>query len=520
MKRLLRLWLLGAAWGLAALLCACQPLPPVAEQAAPDPLPAPAQFDPASVYDRVIYTSAGYVGVDHTSRDVRGGALDLRAYVLENSDNVLMGRYRPQAFALGATGPEAEDGEQLLLSRTFVSGGVISLWQPERGQWYVSDLTAGSYYSGAVFLDSPECSLFFYLPRTYRQIETGSLEYLPQQDGWLQVDYAQDGFELSLLSPWPGEDCITDFLLVNSGERLVDWAYGDAYGLWSAYTQSGEGRWCFDGYYWPTFDDYSPGGDNYYFRQPSSYLLGSMLAIANRHRLAADLSLAMLDTVALWQNEQGYFPSLFTSGWLSGDYGVEAGYFDTRWNSDLLRHYARGYGQTGADLCLAVMNRYVEYYLGFAQDNHRETANGGWLVADYAPSAPETPCHTSLNHQLAQILVLYELADVLVRDDLLALADRLLLGVVDTETEWLAADGDLVYGLNVDGSPVGEDYPYLTYNDLYEVQNLLLEVRGQRDPALDRLMRHKLTWMETHGVSGYKGQLSEEAAEREETLAE
>jgi hypothetical protein len=48
------------------------------------------------------------------------------------------------------------------------------------------------------------------------------------------------------------------------------------------------------------------------------------------------------------------------------------------------------------------------------------------------------------------------------------------------------------------------DYPYLTYNDLYNVQNDLERILGMRNPVLDTLMQSKKLWMDKQGIIGYK----------------
>ena len=82
--------------------------------------------------------------------------------------------------------------------------------------------------------------------------------------------------------------------------------------------------------------------------------------------------------------------------------------------------------------------------------------------------------------------------------------DRLLLAVTDTAKSWVRADSNLHYGVYPNGSYGGQDYPYLTYNDLYDMQAYLQKARGARSGALDTLMAAKLRWMQKNGVTGYK----------------
>ena len=109
-----------------------------------------------------------------------------------------------------------------------------------------------------------------------------------------------------------------------------------------------------------------------------------------------------------------------------------------------------------------------------------------------------------MNHQLAEILLLYHLSDSLQDPQLSALADRMLLAITDTTASWIQPNSNLHYAVYPDGSYGGLDYPYLTYNDLYAVQKELEARRGSRDPELDRLMANKKLWMDANGITGYR----------------
>lgn len=45
-------------------------------------------------------------------------------------------------------------------------------------------------------------------------------------------------------------------------------------------------------------------------------------------------------------------------------------------------------------------------------------------------------------------------------------------GIEQSELLWYKSDGDLNYSYKPDGTCSGQDYPYLTYNDLLELQRL------------------------------------------------
>ena len=55
-----------------------------------------------------------------------------------------------------------------------------------------------------------------------------------------------------------------------------------------------------------------------------------------------------------------------------------------------------------------------------------------------------------------------------------------------------------------DGSYGLQDYPYLTYNDLYYLQKELLAMGRERNETLDALMEAKAKWMTQKGITGYE----------------
>jgi hypothetical protein len=92
---------------------------------------------------------------------------------------------------------------------------------------------------------------------------------------------------------------------------------------------------------------------------------------------------------------------------------------------------------------------------------------------------------------------------MLSRSDLSALADKLLLAIEDSGADWIRKDKNLHYSYSADGTYGGTDYPYLTYNDLYNLQKLLAARTGKTNDTLTMLMKYKKAWMDTNGVTGY-----------------
>lgn len=302
-----------------------------------------------------------------------------------------------------------------------------------RNAWSHQPLAPGSYRHSMIELSGKDgSSRLIYLPKVYRTHENRVLEYLPDFDGCLNVTEALDGWQLELTAELPDSGCVADYTMVSADAPLLNWEHSFCGELWKNYTMETEGKWCFDGYYWPCPDNYVPTGENYLYPNPAAYLLKSFSYAAQAHSAAADLALAMLDVMSQSQNEQGFWPTAPRSTWLYDDYGIDGGYYDTRFNTDLVEIYGHYYNQFGGDTLRRSMEQYVSFYTDFAQTQHFETERGGWLIPDYGSDTVVYTPHCSLNHQLAECIELYRLAETLSQPELAALADRLLLAIEDT----------------------------------------------------------------------------------------
>ncbi len=477
--------LAGAALAAAVLPAA---LPPVQETAGTAQAWMVQAAEPAAAR-RTLHFAQGTASVTET---VQKG-VSVRICALPNGDTVKMARLTAPA------------GEACVEEVRLEGGGTLRWYDAQAGQWQSQPLRAGTVRTGcAVITMESGGELFLYTPKVYESLERATVRHLPALDGSIELRQDGGGWTLRVLLPSLPAGCEADYLLLTGREALFDWSDEAAvYAAWSAHdTLDDTGKWRYDGYYYRSPDTYVPAGADCYYRQPSAYLIEHYLNQAADCRAAWDLAAACLDVMARQQNVYGYFPTQPESQWLAEDYGIGPGFYDTRFNSDLAENFYR-FGQLGR--CRefdAVMDRYFDFYLTFAADHHQETRNGGWLVDDYGDPAGAGALHTSLNHQLSEILTLYRFSEVLARPELSALAERMLQAVEDTETAWIAPGGDLHYAVFADGRYGNADYPYLTYNDLFKLRQYLAS-QGRTVPAVQRLMDAKRAWMDAHGVTEY-----------------
>lgn len=447
-------------------------------------------FLPAQTLDERSIPGAG---VCETSRRAMTGGLTRseRTYAMENGDSVVFGRMTASA-----------DSAYHLVRTDHLSvqEGTIRLFDLDSGTWSEAPLSETQLSGACVYIEGSGGSYYSYLPIAYEPMDCDCLRETGSH-GYLSVEKARDGWDLRLYCASLTPDTLCDYTVITSGAPLLDTSDPARMNERTSATFRGDGRWCYTGYYRFSPDTYIPGGGGCLYRCVATYLTKFTVEWAPEERYAQDLTLSTLDTVSLLQNDEGYFPTMPVSVWLRDDYGIPGGFYDTRFNSNLMLLYYAQMEKTGG--FEEITNRYFDFYVDYAEQHHHETASGGWLIWDYGSDT--VPVHCSLNHHLCEILVLYDFAELLDRPELGLLADRMLLGVEDTGLDWVREDGDLHYCYMPDGSYTRNDYPYLTYNDLYDLQNRLEAMGRERSDTLDELMAVKLRWMQENGVTEYKG---------------
>ncbi len=268
----------------------------------------------------------------------------------------------------------------------------------------------------------------------------------------------------------------------------IDWLYSCTVEKFG-----GANRMTRNGYYYTAPSNYIPSGDAYYYCNAAAYI-PSKLARQDVPLYGKELAIGMLDIQREQYSDDGFIPTSSKSIWLSDDYGIEAGFYDTRFNTDL----AHALLTLGVELQVPAFSDqaldYAAFLVTHANENSYPLPNGGLFADDYSHPDGNEPTHTSLNHQLAEILFLYETGDAAAAET----ADRLLLAIESTVDGWIRPDGDLYYAHYPDGTYGGSDYPYLTYNDLLALNRHL----GGND-ALETLMASKKAWMDKNGITAY-----------------
>lgn len=293
---------------------------------------------------------------------------------------------------------------------------------------------------------------------------------------------------------------------VGSASTLVDFDKDEHHNTWARYDLDRYARLLYDGYHYQSPSSYFPYSPGSFWRIPSDYLTNSLIKTGGS--LASDiLGNALLRSAHSNINDDGYLPTLPRSLWLYNDYGIKEGFFDTRFNADTLETNIIAHRKFGDQAFRDASLKLAEYYLMHGTTrklvNYDNVGNEGWLVEDYYGEGGN-PTHISLNHQLQAIHTFYMLYEDEKDERFLEFADKMLQGIKNTTSMWVKQDGNLEYAYLQNGEMGFKDYDYLTYNDLLNVQDDLLRLKGQRDPDLDLLIQSKKLWMDNNGITGYR----------------
>ena len=380
--------------------------------------------------------------------------------------------------------------------------GTVRWYDEDQKKWRTAPLN-GKLPDAMLFIDTDSYHMIISQPYAYKPFGRGSLEDKPRLP--ITAEVRADGkIELTMrFMQVKGQ--IGDIWALQSSEPLIEWTPGNEF-IWSSYARTGGQRWCYDGFYSTSPANYNPTSKNMFFRNPAAWLVNGFVRTGGS-RASRDLGWAMCDAMIGWQNKQGFWPTEPESGWLKADYGIGPGFYDTRFNNDFtyaLFDAAKNYGDSRF---LDAAVKQADFLVWLAE-NHSYTFSGpdgvGLLVEDYYHPDGHNKTHSSLNHMLQEIKTLYRAHEATGDDRYLETGDALLRGIKLTRDRWIMPSGSLEYAYMPNGSMGLSDYPYLTYNDLFELQEMLAGMDRGRDADLRVLMSSKRRWMDANGVTGYK----------------
>ena len=249
-----------------------------------------------------------------------------------------------------------------------------------------------------------------------------------------------------------------------------------------------DNRMTLDGYYYKSPTLYTPSGEYLFYRIPSPHIAVKFILKPDAGHLRT-LGIGMLDIHRKNLNDEGYIPTPSLCNWLYEDYGVGHGFYDTRFNTD----FARAMLLSGVDELKEAAERYADYFISYAENHSYETERG-ILVEDYSHPLGNDKTNASLNHNAAEILFLLDTE----KEEAKLVAEKMLRGIEDTADSWIMEDKNLNYAIYPDKSFGGQDYIYLTYNDL-----LALDRKIGGNEYLQKLMASKREYLEKNWYYEY-----------------
>ncbi len=342
-----------------------------------------------------------------------------------------------------------------------------------------------------VFLDSDKLNAYLSYSACYKKYKNGVVQELWDKASALEL--TSEGIKIRLAGD---KGTTSEFWGLMSKEKLVDWSNKAVVTDLRISDLNRVRKWRQDGIYYVLPTTYSPYVKSGFYRNNAQHIGEKYLRVSGG-RFFEDFGYMALHVAKETQNKDGYWGTQPLSQWLYKDYGIGAGFFDTRFDTEGALFLLKGYKKYGELAFLEGAVSFGDYYVKHALNNSAKTKNGGLLVYDYGSgSTAGRVNHVSLNHQLCGMNYLYELYQVTGDETYLSTADRLLKAVEDTMASWVRKDnGDLHYAYLKNGKYGMKDYPELTLNDLKLSQDFVREIQGAENKALAYLINKKESYL-------------------------
>lgn len=193
----------------------------------------------------------------------------------------------------------------------------------------------------------------------------------------------------------------------------------------------------------------------------------------------------------IWKTE-------YTSTWLKKKYHITAPYVDTRHNELLVLYMHRIGKELGVPKLENALFEYSDYLLNLISIDNVVRTEKGYLPADYySPQQGKQHIHASLNHALGEANMLIDAYRATGHKKYLLAVREIRRGIESVGDDWIRESGDLWYQMNRDGTFAGNDYEYLTLNDLEGHEKKWAAIGGHRSPVLQKLIKSKKSYLKS-----------------------
>ena len=356
----------------------------------------------------------------------------------------------------------------------------------------------------ALFIDGQDFSMHLNMVNVYEQMGNGVRKELFDLTPPIQymADKRKQEFVISL--PQVADTEIEQWGIIGK-EGMVNWGDEEQEKILLVANLDRVRKWTQGGVQYIIPETYHPYDPRAFWVVPAQHV-GNKLLLEGNNRFSTNFAMLALQAALRTQTEVGYWISSPRSTWLYGDYGIDAGFYDTRFNTDAGLFLLYGYREFGDEEYLQGAMAYGNFLTRYAETHHYKTQNGGYLVYDYTHGNDlerRTETLTSLNHLITEMNFLYEIYKETNKKEYLDIAEKMRQAVKDTAPQWKKDDGDLWYAYLPDGSYGLQDYPLLTLKDLRYSQRLIKETHGRSDEDFQYLIEIKENYLRKKGLPLY-----------------
>ena len=214
---------------------------------------------------------------------------------------------------------------------------------------------------------------------------------------------------------------------------------------------------------------------------------------------------SIMQTFLYQKSDNGVFFSPYTSTWLKKDTGITAPYIDTRLNEAfniMLVNFKRIYPKFNIE----DNNRnYCDFLIKQAKLNNVYQFGGGLFFPDYFKENLKNKTHTSLNHQIGIINLMFKMYKKTNQKKYLDTFKKMIVFLDATHEMWInPSNKNLYYGLRMQNNQIemfGDDYIYVTLIDLLLLQKNLAKINGHINSNMDMLIQSKMKYLNNSGFS-------------------
>ena len=356
----------------------------------------------------------------------------------------------------------------------------------------------------ALFIDGQDFSMHLNMVNVYDPLDNGVRK--ERFDLTLPIQYLAEKNRQEFIVSFPqvaGTE-IEQWGIIGK-EGMVNWGDKEQERILLVANLDRVRKWTSGGVQYVTPETYYPYDPRGFWVVPAQHV-GNKLLLEGENRFSMNFALLSLKAALSTQTKGGYWISSPRSTWLYGDYGMDAGFYDTRFNTDAGLFLLYGYREFGDKAYLQGAISYGDFLIAYAKTHHHETQNGGYLVYDYTHGADmerNTETLISLNHLITEMNFLYELYKETNEKKYLNTAEKMRQAVKDTAPYWKKPDGDLWYAYLPDGSYGLQDYPLLTLKDLRYSKKMIQEIHGEQDVDFQYLITIKESYLRKKGLPLY-----------------